>query len=176
MSDSVSEPVVVNFRWTADDVLAARRWHFRHVCRPVFRWMGHCVLLLIMAASLWSLWQERFSWTAVGFLGVGVYFYAIRPFEVRWWTRRQFARRPDSNGEIRWTLSPEGLSTVAPGATSEVQWTAFAKVLATPTGFLFYSHGQIFHFLPRRGFRDEADFQRLAVLAAERVPKLIQMS
>ena len=170
------EPVVAQFQWTADDLLTARRWHQKHVCRPFFRWAVHITLVLIVAVSLYSLFRSGLSAIPVGFLVAAFYIYFLRRFEVRWLTRRQFAKRPDRNSEIQWSASPQGLSTAATHGRSDFQWTALTKVLHTPDGFLFYPTEEVFHFLPRRGFRDETDFDRLAQLAREHAPKFIAIA
>jgi len=169
------EPIVINFKWIADDLLTARKWNFRHACRPAFRWAIHVVVALIMAVSVFSLVKVGPSPIPIGFIAAGIYLYAIRPFEVRWFTRRQFAKRPDNNCDVQWTVTPERICTLTTLGSSEFQWAAITKVIRTPDGFLFYPNNQIFHFLPLRGFRDDADFQRLAELASQHVPKHFEL-
>src|SRR5690606_31376826 len=79
----IVEPVIINFKWTADDLLRARHWHFRHNCRRVFRWAIHIVVITMMAICLFSLLRSGFSTTLFGLLVAGIYFYTIHPFEVR---------------------------------------------------------------------------------------------
>lgn len=114
--------------------------------------------MLFMSICLCSLLRVGLSVIPIGFIVAGIYFYIIRPFEVRWRIRREFAKRPDSNIDVQWNVTPEGISTATSLGSSEFQWIALAKVVQTPDGFLFYQNEQIFHFLPRRGFRGKADF------------------
>jgi hypothetical protein len=170
------EPIVINFKWIVEDLLAARKWHFRHICRPVFRWAIHVIVALIVAVSLFSLLRVGLSPIPIGFVTVAIYLYLIRPFEVRWAARRQFAKRPDKNTDIQWTVSPERISTLTTLGSSEFQWAALTKIIRTPDGFLFYPNEQIFHFLPVRGFRADADYQRLAELASEHASKFVELT
>src|SRR6267143_521961 len=94
----MEQTVAIRFRWTADELLRAYRYHFRHTCRPVFRFGLHflfgVVLLggVLIGTTSGSDDKARMAISS-GFFVVGIYWFAIRPFERRWMIRR-------SNGRI----------------------------------------------------------------------------
>ena len=169
------EPVKVSFRWTADDLMLAKKLHWRHICGPAYRRSPHLFSALIAGVSIYSLVVAGISPIPIIFLVSLLYLYIGRPYERRWSIRRAFAKRPDKNADIEWLISVDKLCITSNRSRSELLWTAFAKVIRTRDGFLFYPIDQIFHFLPKRGFQNEADFERLTQLAKEQAQKFVQM-
>lgn len=108
---------------------------------------------------------------AIGFMATGFYWFAIRPFERGWMTRRQFGKRPDRNMEVEWLVAPDKIRIQSALGHTELAWQAFAKMLRTPTGVMLYTNDQIYHWLPRRGFASDADFEKVAELAKSRIQR-----
>src|SRR5205814_5825837 len=62
------------------------RYHFRHTCRPVFRFGLHFLFGAVLLGGVLMLVTSGPSGraplpVAVGFLLVGIYWFAVRPFE-----------------------------------------------------------------------------------------------
>lgn len=112
-----------------------------------------------------ALFQSHFggvTHSGPGALGVvstafGATFLLLFPVFLPRQLRRDFAKRPDRNSEMAWTIREIGLATKSTHGSSDVAWSAFAKVVQTADGFLFYPVSQIFHWLPRHGFVSDAD-------------------
>ncbi len=159
-------PIKVQFRWNADELLAARRYHFRHNCRPLFRIAFHGIFALMLIAGIAGIALGEYNDVpTIVFVIVGVYWFAIRPFERRWQVRRQFRKRPDNDLMITWIITSEQLATESSQGKSEITWTTFCKVLKTPGGLLLYPTEEIFHWLPIHGFQSGADFNTVADFA-----------
>ena len=88
----MDSPIVIKFRWTADELSKAQRYHFRQACRPVLRFALHFIFaLMILAGYGWI--SSGKSWPiGIGFIAAGIYWFALRPFDQRWALRRQFAK------------------------------------------------------------------------------------
>jgi hypothetical protein len=171
----MAEPVKVTFLWSVDDVLTARRWHWRHICRPSYRRAVYMFPAFIAGLSIYSLIVAGPSWHAISFLVILFYLYVGRRYEQRWLLRRKFKNHPDNHAEVEWLISPDKVRFNNPQSQSESLWTAFAEIVQTRDGFLFCRTGKIFHFLPRRGFQSDSDFQYLSQLAKVHCKKFTQL-
>lgn len=170
----MEEPLLVRYRWTDEELIRAQRYHHRQSCRPAFRFALHGLFALMLLAGAGPLGRGGGEAPRVGagaLLGAGIYWFAIRPFYWRWWTRRRFRRRPDRDIEIEWRLGPDRIQVrSALVGQSDFGWEAIAKVVRTADGFLFYTLGdELYHWLPRRGFADEHAWTRGDELARERI-------
>lgn len=172
----MAEPVRVSFLWTVDDALSARKWHWRHICRPPYRRSLYIFSAFIAALSIYSLIVAGPSWPTISFLVVLLYFYIGRRFEQRWLFRRESKNHPENHAEVEWLISPDKVWFNIPQSRSESLWTAFAEIVQTRDGFLFYRTGRVFHFLPRRGFQSDLDFQHLSQLAKEHSKKFTELA
>lgn len=169
-------PVAIRFRWTADDLSQANRYHFRHICRRPFRFGLHFIVALFFLFGVLMLTVPSPAGqtplpVSIGFLGVGIYWFAVRPFERRWAARRRFSRRPDRDLELEWLVDADKILVQSDLARSEASWRAFTKVVRTPHGVLLYPNDQMYHWLPRRGFADDAEFERFVDLAKGKLQK-----
>ena len=163
----MDDAVLIRYHWTADELLCAQRWHFRQRVRPAFRWALWIILTLMVLSGALG-WHQTGSIQPSGYLFfVGLYLLAdvfvLKPRRVH----RQFAKRPDRDAEIEWRILAEIIHIRTPHTRSDVAWPAFAKVVQTPAGFLFYPNSQMFHWLPRSGFASDAEFGRLTSLAEQ---------
>ncbi len=84
-----------------------------------------------------------------------------------WFSRREFTKRPDSGAELIWSISEDALEATYPQGNSTITWKALLKMVFTPEGVLLYTAPQIFNWLPRYGFKDDADFARFKDLAGK---------
>jgi hypothetical protein len=168
----VDSAVTVKFRWSADDLLQGYLYCSRQSWRPKFRAafsaVIYCVAALGVIAGTVAYVQGNLS---VGFaiaplLGV---LWLLRHWVFRCVVRRQFAKRPDRDMEIEWRISADKVLVQSPIACSELSWNAFAKVVCTPSAIMFFPVNQIFHYIPRRGFASEAEFEQAAALAKSKV-------
>jgi YcxB-like protein len=172
----MEQTVTIRFRWTADELLRAHCYHFRHMCRPVFRFGLHLLFAVILLGGVMMLFTSGPSGKAplpvtIGFLIVGSYWFAVRPFEHRWWTRRQFNKRADRDLEIEWQVGSDKILARSALAQSEITWQAFTKMVRTPGGVMLYPNDQMYHWLPRHGFVSDAEFERFVELAKSRIER-----
>jgi hypothetical protein len=171
-STCMEQPIVIRFRWTADELLRAYGYHFRHTCRPVFRFALHFIFALMILAG-YGLIRKGDATIALGiaFLAGGIYWFVFRRFERRWMVRRQFRKRPDRDIELEWQIADDKIRTQSSLGQSEFGWQTFAKMVRTPTGVMLYPIDQMFHWLPRAGFASDADFERCLALAKSKIER-----
>ena len=168
----MEQPIIIRFRWTADELLRAYDYHFRHTCRPVFRFALHFIFALMILAG-YGLIRSGGAAVAlgIGFIFGGVYWFAFRRLERRWIVSRRFRKRPDRDVELEWQITPDKIRVQSTLGQSEFGWQAFAKVVRTPTGVMFYPIDQMFHWLPRTGFASDAEFERCVELARTKIER-----
>jgi len=172
----MEQPIVIRFRWTADELLQANRYHFRHTCRPIFRFGLHFIFAFLFLGGVLMLTMPSPDGKtplplSIGFLIAGIYWFAVRPFERRWTVRRQISKRPDRDLDIEWQVAADKILAQSALARSEVSWQAFTKVVRTPAGVLLYPFDRLFHWLPRHGFANDVEFEKFVELAKGKVPR-----
>ncbi len=137
----------------------------------MFRFALHFLFALMIVGGYGLLCGGKSVAVGIVFILGGVYWFAIRPFERRWMTRRQFAKRPDKDTEIEWLVGPEKLAAKSGLGHGEYFWHAFTKAVRTPAGLMLYLTDQIYHWLPRHAFQSDADYKRVVELAKSRVQR-----
>ena len=165
----MAHEITVQYRWTIEEIREASKWHFRLRVRRPFRFLLWLLMSLFFLTGGLEIWKNGPSLNGFLLLSIGLYVVAMLWIVRPWLIRRRFLKRPDQNVEIDWNIAPEKIRILTPLGSSELSWNVFVKVAQTPTGFLFYSLPQIFHWLPRCGFTMPEDFDRLAELAQAKV-------
>ncbi len=172
----MEQTVAIRFRWTADELIQSYRYHFRHTCRPMFRFGLHflfgVVLLggVLIGTKSGSDNKARMAISS-GFFVVGIYWFAIRPFGRRWMIRRQFSKRPDRDIEFEWQVASDKIFARSALAQTEIAWQAFTKMVRTPAGVMLYPNDQMYHWLPRHGFANDAEFERFVQIAKSKIQR-----
>jgi len=172
----MEQTVTIRFRWTADRLLQASRYHFRHTCRPVFRFGLHFLFGIVMLGGVLvgtssdSGDKARLA-VSSGFFVVGIYWFVIRLFERRWMIRRQFSKRPDRDIEVEWQVASDKIFARSTLAQTEIAWQASTKMVRTPTGVMLYPNDQMYHWLPRHGFASDAEFERFVEIAKTKIQR-----
>lgn len=174
----MEQPVTIKYRWTAEELIRAHGYHFRHSCRPVFRFGLHFIFALMLLAGVFVLAKDgiKRGLVPVAFVVVGTYWFTLRSFERRWLLRRQFAKRPDKDTEIEWQITPDKVFIKSGLGSGECEWRAFAKMVRAPDGLMFYPNEQIFHWLPRSAFASAGDFDKVIELAKSKVQRTYEVS
>jgi hypothetical protein len=169
----MEQSFTIKYRWTAEELLMAYRYHFRHTCRPVFRFGLHTIFALMLVAGIAAFTKsgDRVSAVPIAFIVAGIYWFTVRPFERRWMIRHQFAKRPDKNIELEWHVTPDQTQTRNGLGHSEFSWQAITKVVQAPTGVMLYPNDQIFHWFPRHGFASDSDFEGFIELAKTKIQR-----
>ncbi len=172
----MDQTITIRFRWTADELLQAHRYHFRHICRPILRLGLNFIIGFILFGGVLMLFTAGPSGKAplpviIGCLVLGSYWFVVRPFERRWWTRRQFSKRPDRDIEIEWQVGSEKIFAGSVLGQTEITWQAFAKVVCTPNGMMLYPIDQMYHWLPHHGFASDAEIERFVELAKTKIER-----
>ncbi|MBC7981425.1 MAG: YcxB family protein [Armatimonadetes bacterium] len=160
-------PITARFKWTADDLAVGRKFFGRTAGNSVLWFV--LIFLTVIFTSLKFLLGNRFEVVLVvagifgfaTFVGITIVTRLVRPYLLK----REFASRHDAHEEIEWQFSQQQITINSTDGKSDLQWSAFQKVLSTPAGFLFLSTAQIFHFVPRRAFASEADIEFVISLA-----------
>ena len=174
----MEQSVTINYRWTFEEFLQAYRYHFRHTCRPMFRFGLHFIFGLVLLAGIVGLVRggDGFSAVPIAFVVVGMYWFTLRPYERRWILRRQFAKQPAKDTPIEWQFAPDKIAAKSGLGHGEYLWQAFTKVVRTPTGLMLYSTDQIYHWLPRHAFVSDADYERVIELLKSKIQSFYDVS
>ena len=172
----MEQTVAIKYRLTADEMLRAHRYHFRHTCRPVFRFGLHFLFGVFLLGGILALFTSGPSGKSplpvtIGFLVLGIYWFTVRPFERRWWNRRQFSKRPDRDIDVEWQVGTDKIWARSALAQTEISWRAFTKVVRSPAGVMLYPNDKIFHWLPQHGFASDAEFERFVALAKSKIER-----
>jgi hypothetical protein len=166
------EPTVtVKFRWTADEAIQAYKHHLRHVGykRQAIRVAFILVLILLPMGILFSLILRIDVWLVVLIVfGVGAYVVALceagRRFALRT-IRRRFQRRTNNELESLWHFSADDIVLIMGDANTESPWARFLKVVLTPAGMLIYPSEQLYHWVPRHAFANDAQYEQVVGFA-----------
>lgn len=162
-------PVSARYNWTIDDLLTGRRITMRLNRRLLYFRIAVVIAFLVFA------WQAHQSGNGLQpiFLGGAIaipLLVLLRRFISEWTLRRQFPKRPDAGAEVGWDISEDGILATSPNTRTELKWTAFQRVIATPKGIIFMPNRQIFHFLPARSFAPPEEMETVATMASRLVP------
>jgi len=165
----MEEPIVIRYRWTAEELLRATRYFWRSMFGLRLRLILFGWAALLAAVSFWVGLSFVTTWL---FLVVLFYVFFLSDLTLGWAVRRKFKQRPDRDVEIEWRVTEEQLRIRSKLSDSEVAWEIFAKGVIAPDGVLLCPNNQIFHWLPREGFASDAEFGRFLELAKSKVPKI----
>jgi hypothetical protein len=168
----MEDPIVIRFRWTAEELLRASRWNFRHSCRPALRATLPVMWALLLIAGLLGLRKGSVipHSLALGFLAGALCWLVMRVLR-KWFVRRNFSKRPDRDIDIEARAASDSFSIECSLSQGTQVWDSFAKVVRAPDGILLYPTNEIFHWFPRSGFASDADFERFATLAENKISK-----
>ena len=161
------EPVTARFVWTVDELAQAQRIHAQHQCRSSLQSVVYLLLWLMPIGGAIGLitgtTTDRVVCWALLFGGLAIIF--MRPIAIRFVRHYRFNRRPDKNKKIEWRFAPEVIHVQTDTAKSEFGWEVFSKIVRSKQGILFYPNDQIFHWVPRNGFQDNPDFEKVTELS-----------
>jgi hypothetical protein len=169
------DEIVARYHWTADALIAARRWHYRHSMRPFFR---ATILAMSCFALLAGVCMVATGEFAEGMMvaGFGSLMLLGRATSTPWFVQRQFRQRTDQDDEFVWQFTRENIQINTSHSRTECDWSAFQKIVKTPDGYLIYPNPQIFHWLPREAFASDVEFARLSQLAEEHGVRVLDIS
>jgi len=159
--------VIVSYKWTADELIKAQKYHARSQCRKVFRLLINTSLLLLILGSIFLTVFIEVELLVVLAGLFGVYSLFLRPSVNRFLQRRKFSKRPDQDILVEWNITSEILRSNCDLGMSEFAWSAIRKIVISPEGILVYMNDQVFHWLPRKGFSSESDYDTFEVMALE---------
>lgn len=168
------DEVIIKYRWTIDELIAALRWHYRHTTRPFFRRALLGMAIFIFVAGIGVLVGGDLKAGAFC-AGLGLLMILGLTAVTPWQARRQFRHSPHKDAEIEWRISAEQLKTISPHSRTEADWTAPSKIVKTPEGLLVYFGPQSFHWIPRHGFANDADFASVAQLAEKQARQFLNI-
>jgi len=165
----MDNPVIANFRWSADELLTAQRVHMRHsrLGRKIRRGIWTSAPLAIVFGVVTLLIR--------GFHPVGLFFVIMgtallmSPLFARRVTLKHYARRPDRDMLVGWEFRRDHIITRTEASCATLEWRMISRVLQTAQGFLLYPNDQVFHWVPIHAFRAVADKEAFVELAKSRV-------
>lgn len=168
----MEQPVTVRFRWSADDLIEVYLKNSRRRRRVV-----GCILLVAMisilaATFLWrcpeqechDFWRGVIHQLLLFMAMFGGLWLIQGPWQC-WLIRHRFAKRPKEALEIEWNIGSDMLAIRSEFARTELRWEAVPEVMCAPWGIMLYIRDDFFHYLPRRGFASDAEFEQVIALA-----------
>jgi hypothetical protein len=178
----MEQPIIVKYRWSAEDLIQGYRYYWRHICRPIVRIGLHFIIAIFAITGVLALLhyygilhyanhRESSPILPIGLIVVGFYWFILRRFDFRWTIRRRYAKRPDKDTDMEWEMAPGNISVRSCLSYSEFSWKMLVKTVRTPSGLMLYTLEHHFVYLPRRGFAGEAEFEKAVALAKSQVPR-----
>ena len=125
--------ITARYRWTAEEMLRAEKWHLRHKVPRIVRnaaWVLRGLIMALVAAEIaigWFLNAWQLLWPLVVLLGIR---WALPRILVR-----QFARRTDKDLDLEWTASADGIRVRTALGQSEFGWALLVEVAENRDGF-----------------------------------------
>jgi hypothetical protein len=161
--------IKASFRWSANELLAAHRAHYRHSPSWVkIRRMFWLAVACLVVCGLSVILRD-------GSLILGTAFFAfalgvlISPLKLRRMLLKHYAQRPDRDTVVNYEFTPDQIVIRTEAACTTLEWRFITRVLQTSKGFLLYPHSQSFHWVPVHGFPDNAAMQEFLKLAKSKV-------
>ena len=105
-------PIVARYQWTVDELLQARRCQMRSIRVGAFLRVAIQLIacLCVVGGVIGFLKEGADGWICGEIALGGIWYLVIRPIAVYFWTRYQFAKRPDRNKEIQWHFGDDSIS------------------------------------------------------------------
>ncbi len=182
----MEQPVELRYVWTAEELFAATRWHYRQLVRPALRWCIHLLAGLVMILGLLLMLivlnpivpcdcHPAGEIIAAVAIGVGLAWFVLPKPYLRWCVRREFARFPEQHHAIEFRISRERIAHTTRVSEGSTTWDAYVKVVESPEGLLLYMTRYLFKWFPRRWFANDGEFEKVARMAREKVPCFQQL-
>lgn len=158
-------PIVIEFDHTVDEAIRAGCAVGRDRLRTFVIAYVLIGLGLLLVGSV-DLDTGQFDFRPP-FLAMGVMLLTAplwRPILHRRSIRRQHARLATANKPVRWTIAARGLEVKSAVGEARMDWSAIIRAREDRDGFVLYTHPRIGHWLPKHGFKTEADVAQLRAL------------
>ena len=171
------EIIHIRYQWTLEEMLKAHRWHQRQVFGlfVLFERFNPPFMAGIIVLGLLFLCFLELGTLGLILIICGIGYFLIRFLERRR-MRRNFFKNPEKDSDIHWQISEESWQCQTQIISSNFIWKVFIKAFETPDGFLFYSQPLIFLWLPKHGFANPSDIEKLSAWAQKHVPKFRRIS
>lgn len=163
----MSEPLILKFKMTADELLRWRRAVLRHteVGRQSRKAEHSIILMALVSLVVGLLILRQVPLMGVGLAVVGVLLLAL-PVFARYGTVKDFATHPQRDETQVWHVFPDRIS----GETGdETPWSLVECVIGTSDGFLLCRHEKPFIWLPLRAFGNKKEIEEFSRIAQGQV-------
>jgi hypothetical protein len=105
--------------------------------------------------------------------GVFELFLALIPIFVLWFpsfmVKKDFKESSLQNEHVVWTFSEEKIEVFTPQGESKFNWNIVIKAIQCKDGYFLFSARRIFHWLPRKAFASQTDFETFEKMVKEKV-------
>ena len=174
VTDEPTKPsgaVEARFDWSADEFVEV----MQHLSRERLRSRGWRMLLgLAGVVVAWQLFQALFSddivsgaVTALPWIVLIVFWTWALTRGTAWLAARRVKKLdPRVTGQQLHRIDREGLFADAGGGTVLLPWSEMSRTVETPSFFLWYRHGKVAQYTPKRAL-SEADIERVRALVRE---------
>ncbi|HXR74824.1 MAG TPA: YcxB family protein [Bryobacteraceae bacterium] len=133
------------------------RFQYFHVLRRT--WPGLILVLLIglaILALIVAVPNPNILKNAAPLLTLFVIWLALLAVTPYWNARRQFARQRYLREPVSQTFSTDGIKSIGPSVSTELQWSVMQTVRETKSQFLLYYAPNQALLVPKRFFTDDA--------------------
>jgi hypothetical protein len=151
-------PVKAQYKYSTAETSQGLRMHLRwnsptQVFRVILGWImvffGVCTLLRGKVALPKTI-------PIIGMILLGLLFIFRNRF-IDWAFKLRFRNNPNKDALVRWTFSPETISSEGEGFNFTMSWNEVFAFIDSSKGFLIYPQKQLFHWIPFSGFKSEAE-------------------
>jgi hypothetical protein len=177
--------ITSSYRWTIDELATAYSMHEKVVLKRRRRTISNKIFgSRVFIGFIGIVALSRLVLDVIpgnGFSGIDVFLAIVvvaasTCFAWPWLRKkslvRHFEKRPDRDKIIHFAVNKHKVTSGVEGLSEgNSEWSAFAEVVRTPEGFLFYPNDHLFHWLPNHAFASPEDADALAGMAREYAPK-----
>jgi hypothetical protein len=174
IAQAMVTPINCRFCWTFSEFDQSLHEYWHYVVSGLIRFLAHFMAATAAAVCIASIVTAGVTTTPTIFLAVLAYWYFIRHIEVRWSRKKAFSKRPDADAVIEWIIDDSLLRvTVGELARSERTWAMIIRCVQVRGGFLVFTIGESFEWLPDSAFACVDDVLRFADLAKQKVSEFV---
>lgn len=134
----------------------ARKWHWRKF--GMMQWLWPLAGLVLIALGIFIVITPSGSVTFGGMMAFSGVYCILRKWIHGIFFLDSLRKSAHFGKSYTWTITEHEIEAHGEGAMSKVAWNQFHETVATPDGLLLYIDKNVYHWIPRKGFSSERDY------------------
>lgn len=153
--------ISAKYIFSVEELIKASRHAATEQARHIFRLLLLLVGICMLFVGLFLLGESKTLLRV--YLGLaGAYIVFLRRPIATLVLRKQFAKRPDRNIEVRFEASDDGMKCSTEHSNSSFRWNLVSKVRRYKDGFLIFPVPKIFHWIPNHAFASPDEVEAMS--------------